>query len=120
MARKHTKKTKFKTKKLSAAQKLRQTQREIRGLKNELSAQAALTANIRAQVPLPYVWTTGSGMRVEPRGMDDRHLQNAIFWAARTAISQFGAATWLNATFAKRIEGLHHLLQEAKRRGLEV
>lgn len=66
-----------------------------------------------------YVWITNEGQRMEPKAMDDRHLQNCICYLQRRLTRMFGEVTWLRGT-QKYVQALYEMLKEAERRGLAV
>lgn len=66
-----------------------------------------------------YVWITHEGQRMEPKAMDDRHLQNCICYLQRRLTRMFGEVTWLRGT-QKYVQALYEMLKEADRRGLAV
>jgi hypothetical protein len=76
-------------------------------------------AQLQAQIPSKFVWTTGNGLRMDLTMMDDSHLQNAICYVQRTLVHALGTTVWL-AKAEEKCRALYEMLKEARRRGLAV
>ena len=117
--RKHTKKTKSKTK-LTLKQQLRLVKKTLKDKETSFDYLQCRYNERLKEIQPPFVWRTLNGRELMPKDMDDRHLQNTIHYLCRTMYDAYSKEAWLSRRFAGKVEALHHMLTEAKRRGLEV
>jgi hypothetical protein len=65
-----------------------------------------------------FTWRTNDGRGIKIYDMTEEHLRNAISWAQRQLVRQFGAVTWLEQ-LQPMVHALNQFMLEAKRRGFK-
>lgn len=78
-----------------------------------------LEKDLLARAPKVSVWTTADGDTMPLSQMEDRHLQNTIFYLFRRLTSSFGSARYLDS-MKRNLTALLDMMTEAEKRGLRV
>lgn len=78
-----------------------------------------LEKDLMMRTPKIATWTTAEGDTMMLSQMEDRHLQNTIFYLFRRLTASFGSARYLDS-MTRNVSALLDMLQEAQKRGLRV
>lgn len=79
---------------------------------------AQLEASLISAKPR-HTWTTGEGVTMLMRDMEESHLRNSIAYSTRRLMSAIGKTVWMSDV-KKHVIALGQLIEEAERRGLRV
>lgn len=100
-------------------QELEAGHRSFKAANDKLSDYMLICQKLQEERPLPFVWVTSDGRRLQPKDMDEEHLRNTISFLQRTIVHRLGTTPYLD-TLESRFQAMFEMLKEARNREIRV